>query len=422
MRPEFDLPAYDGIELDGRRRRDHRRRGRRRAREPPQRFGTLITVDRPATDGRLRPDRPHRHDRRRRGRHRQGHLVRGRLGRPDRGHRRGARLADRRRDDHLRVQAARRRPRGRDRPDRRHRHRRQGARAARGRRRLRPDRQPVRHHRRAKGDLKEQLAKSKTFGQGAAGARPGRREAPRARRDPRPREARRRRGAPSPRAGEPPRRRRAPRRGQRVAARRPSATRSSSTRSPRRKRSRSSQDELTQYLIQGAAQYGMEPGEFIKVLDQNGQIPAMVGEVARSKALAVVLSQGQGRRHEARARRRPVGLHRRRRRERRGRRRRPREARPTREADESLDDREGRPCADPPPRGRSAIDAGRRGSTSGPQMRPCAAPPAAELVRSGCRADRLMDTAVGEHPGPPALHPIEFDTKRQLNGSSTWPT
>ncbi|ROQ38307.1 trigger factor [Frondihabitans sp. PhB188] len=53
------------------------------------------------------------------------------------------------------------------------------------------------------------------------------------------------------------------------------------------------QDELTQYLIQGAAQYGMEPGEFIKVLDENGQIPAMVGEVARSKALAVVLSKAK---------------------------------------------------------------------------------------------------------------------------------
>ncbi len=52
-----------------------------------------------------------------------------------------------------------------------------------------------------------------------------------------------------------------------------------------------SQDELTQYLIQGAAQYGMEPGEFIKVLDENNQIPAMVGEVARNKALAVVLGK-----------------------------------------------------------------------------------------------------------------------------------
>jgi len=52
-----------------------------------------------------------------------------------------------------------------------------------------------------------------------------------------------------------------------------------------------SQDELTQYLIQGAQQYNMEPGEFIKVLDQNGQIPGMVGEVARSKALSVALSK-----------------------------------------------------------------------------------------------------------------------------------
>ena len=54
-----------------------------------------------------------------------------------------------------------------------------------------------------------------------------------------------------------------------------------------------SQDELTQYLIQGAAQYGMEPGEFIQVLDQNGQIPAMIGEVARSKALAVILDKAK---------------------------------------------------------------------------------------------------------------------------------
>ena len=52
-----------------------------------------------------------------------------------------------------------------------------------------------------------------------------------------------------------------------------------------------SQDELTQYLIQGAAQYGMEPGEFIQVLDKNGQIPGMIGEVARSKALAVILGK-----------------------------------------------------------------------------------------------------------------------------------
>lgn len=54
-----------------------------------------------------------------------------------------------------------------------------------------------------------------------------------------------------------------------------------------------SQDELTQYLIQGAAQYGMEPGEFIQALDKNGQIPAMIGEVARNKALAIVLDKAK---------------------------------------------------------------------------------------------------------------------------------
>jgi trigger factor len=52
-----------------------------------------------------------------------------------------------------------------------------------------------------------------------------------------------------------------------------------------------SQNELTQYLVQGSAQYGMEPNEFIKVLGENGQIPQMVGEVARNKALAIVLGR-----------------------------------------------------------------------------------------------------------------------------------
>lgn len=52
-----------------------------------------------------------------------------------------------------------------------------------------------------------------------------------------------------------------------------------------------SQDELTQYLMQSASQYQMEPTEFIQSLDQNGQIPSMVGEVARSKSLSVALAQ-----------------------------------------------------------------------------------------------------------------------------------
>lgn len=53
------------------------------------------------------------------------------------------------------------------------------------------------------------------------------------------------------------------------------------------------QNELTSFLVQLSAQYGMEPGEFIKVLDENGQIPSMIGEVARSKALALILSKAK---------------------------------------------------------------------------------------------------------------------------------
>ncbi|WP_029145403.1 trigger factor [Microbacterium luticocti] len=52
-----------------------------------------------------------------------------------------------------------------------------------------------------------------------------------------------------------------------------------------------SQDELTQYIVQSAAQYGMAPQEFVEVLQQNGQLPVLVGEVARNKALAIVLGK-----------------------------------------------------------------------------------------------------------------------------------
>lgn len=53
------------------------------------------------------------------------------------------------------------------------------------------------------------------------------------------------------------------------------------------------QNELTSYVVQASQQYGMEPGEFVKILDQNGQLPGVVGEIARSKALAVVLSKAK---------------------------------------------------------------------------------------------------------------------------------
>jgi len=51
------------------------------------------------------------------------------------------------------------------------------------------------------------------------------------------------------------------------------------------------QNDLLQYLVSSAQQYGMDPNEFIRMVDQSGQIPAMVGEVARRKALAAVLEK-----------------------------------------------------------------------------------------------------------------------------------
>ena len=52
-----------------------------------------------------------------------------------------------------------------------------------------------------------------------------------------------------------------------------------------------SQEELSQYIIQSAAQYGMAPQEFMQALQQGNQLPALVGEVARNKALAVALGK-----------------------------------------------------------------------------------------------------------------------------------
>ena len=41
--------------------------------------------------------------------------------------------------------------------------------------------------------------------------------------------------------------------------------------------------------MNASRQYGMDPNTFIQTIDQQGQIPTMVAEVARSKALAVAL-------------------------------------------------------------------------------------------------------------------------------------
>jgi trigger factor len=51
------------------------------------------------------------------------------------------------------------------------------------------------------------------------------------------------------------------------------------------------QPELIEYLVMSAQQYGMDPNEFAKAVDEGGQIPAMVAEVARRKALAAVLEK-----------------------------------------------------------------------------------------------------------------------------------
>ncbi|MEY4743779.1 MAG: hypothetical protein RIR34_1118 [Actinomycetota bacterium] len=50
-----------------------------------------------------------------------------------------------------------------------------------------------------------------------------------------------------------------------------------------------SEQDLLQFLFISAQQYGMDANEFIRTIDQNGQIPAYVAEVARRKALALVL-------------------------------------------------------------------------------------------------------------------------------------
>ncbi|MGN6754446.1 MAG: trigger factor [Intrasporangium sp.] len=51
------------------------------------------------------------------------------------------------------------------------------------------------------------------------------------------------------------------------------------------------QQELIEFLVMTSQQYGMDPNAFAQSIDQEGQIPAMVSEVARRKALATVLEK-----------------------------------------------------------------------------------------------------------------------------------
>jgi trigger factor len=52
-----------------------------------------------------------------------------------------------------------------------------------------------------------------------------------------------------------------------------------------------SQEEFVEYLIMQAQQYGMDPNQFAQAIDSNNQVPGMLGEVARRKALAGVLDR-----------------------------------------------------------------------------------------------------------------------------------
>ncbi|NLS10571.1 trigger factor [Nesterenkonia sp. MY13] len=49
------------------------------------------------------------------------------------------------------------------------------------------------------------------------------------------------------------------------------------------------QAEIIEYIVATAQQYGMEPNQFAQMLDQAGQVPMIMGEVRRRKALAKVL-------------------------------------------------------------------------------------------------------------------------------------
>lgn len=51
------------------------------------------------------------------------------------------------------------------------------------------------------------------------------------------------------------------------------------------------QQELIEYLLASAQQYRMDPNEFIKAVDEAGQVPQMVAEVGRRKGLAQVLER-----------------------------------------------------------------------------------------------------------------------------------
>ncbi len=51
------------------------------------------------------------------------------------------------------------------------------------------------------------------------------------------------------------------------------------------------QQDLVEFLVANAQQYGMEPNAFAQAMDSSGQIPAVVAEIARRKAVTSVLTR-----------------------------------------------------------------------------------------------------------------------------------
>ena len=51
------------------------------------------------------------------------------------------------------------------------------------------------------------------------------------------------------------------------------------------------EQELTEHLVRTAARYGMSPDQFVQQVVQAGQVPMLVSEVVRGKALALVLEK-----------------------------------------------------------------------------------------------------------------------------------
>jgi trigger factor len=52
-----------------------------------------------------------------------------------------------------------------------------------------------------------------------------------------------------------------------------------------------SETELTEYIVRSASRYGMAPKDFANEIAKAGQISSLVGDVARAKALAVILER-----------------------------------------------------------------------------------------------------------------------------------